>query len=142
MTPVLPPDGGRRPAGLLASVLVAAGLCVAISFVLMFVVLAVSGNEKTARFTGAIAGALVATYIAIEAPYSGMSMNPARTIASAVVARKWRGFWIYMVAPPIAMLLAAETYVATIGGPRDACAKLHHASDVDCIFCGSPEHTH
>ncbi|HYV85005.1 MAG TPA: O-antigen ligase family protein [Patescibacteria group bacterium] len=35
MTPVLPPDGGRRPAGLLASVLVAAGLCVAISFVLI-----------------------------------------------------------------------------------------------------------
>jgi aquaporin Z len=123
--------GGKRRVAFVAEL--------AISFVLMFVVLSVSANERAARFTGAIAGALVAMYIAVEAPYSGMSMNPARTIASAIVARKWRGFWIYMVAPPAAMLLAAEAYVATIGAPRDACAKLHHASDVPCIFC---DHAH
>jgi aquaporin Z len=105
----------------------------AISFVLMFVVLAVSA--RAARWTGVVAGALVAAYIAVEAPYSGMSMNPARTIASAVVARNWSSVWIYLVAPPVAMLLAAETYAATLGSARDACAKLHHASDVPCIFC-------
>jgi aquaporin Z len=110
-----------------------------ISFVLMFAVLAVSANARAARYTGVVAGALVAAYIAIEAPYSGMSMNPARTIASAVVAREWTGLWIYLCAPPIAMLLAAETYLATLGTARDACAKLHHAPDVPCIFCGSGE---
>ncbi len=124
----VPGERGRRVA-LAAELLM--------SFILMLVVLTVSDNEMTARFTGAIAGALVATYIAALAPYSGMSINPARTIASAIVAREWKGFWIYLVAPPVAMLMAAEVYLSAMGGANAACAKLHHADDVPCIFCGS-----
>jgi len=50
---------------------------------------------------------LVATYIILESPLSGMSMNPARSFGSAVAARLWTGLWIYFTAPPLGMLLAA-----------------------------------
>ena len=51
----------------------------------MTVILHVSNHAKLHKFTGLCAGALVATYITIEAPISGMSMNPARSFASALV---------------------------------------------------------
>ena len=50
------------------------------------------------------AGALVALYIIFEAPLSGMSMNPARTVASALPAHVWTDAWIYFLAPPLGML--------------------------------------
>src|SRR5207249_9985188 len=68
-----------------------------ISFGLMMAVLVVSNTERIARFTGVCAGALVATYIALEAPLSGMSMNPARTFGSALPAREWAGLCIYFI---------------------------------------------
>jgi aquaporin Z len=112
----------------------------AISFGLMLVVLNVSGNTRSAPYTGLVAGALVAIYIALEAPYSGMSMNPARTAASAVVARVWTAWWIYFAVPPLAMLLAAEVHLRARGWARVGCAKLHHDSRIRCIFCGpAPE---
>lgn len=106
----------------------------AITFVLMTVVLHVSNRAPLARFTGLAAGALVALYITIEAPISGMSMNPARSFASAVPAGAWTAFWIYVVAPPLGMLAAAEVY-ARRGGPHAVyCAKLHHDAVSRCIF--------
>src|SRR5215472_1806816 len=109
----------------------------AISFGLMLVVLNVSDNARLAPYTGLVAGALGAIYIAVEAPYSGMSMNPARTAASAVVARVWTAWWIYFVVPPIAMLLAAEAHLRARGWARVGCAKLHHDHRIRCIFCGA-----
>jgi aquaporin Z len=61
----------------------------AITFILMTVILHVSNNVRWHRFTGLCAGPLVAAYISLEAPLSGMSMNPARTLASAVPAQRW-----------------------------------------------------
>jgi aquaporin Z len=107
---------------------------VAISFGLMLVVLTVSNTPRLARFTGVFAAALVATYITIEAPLSGMSMNPARTFAPEVLAREWRHIWIYFVAPPLGMLTAAEVYVRARGREAVRCAKLHHENDKRCIF--------
>jgi aquaporin Z len=103
----------------------------AISFVLMTAVLHVS-SSRYGRWTGVLAGCLVALYISFEAPLSGMSMNPARTFASAVVARHWMALWIYFVAPPAAMLAAAGLYARRQGS---GCAKLVHEGAKRCIFC-------
>jgi len=84
---------------------------VLIAFILMSVVLRVSNTAGLARFTPLFAGALVAIYISVEAPISGMSMNPARSLASAIPAQAWASLWIYWVAPPLGMLLAAQVYV-------------------------------
>ena len=105
-----------------------------ISFILMSVVLAVSNTRRLARWTGMFAGALVATYITIESPISGMSMNPARTLSSAVGAQVWMSLWIYFVAPPLGMLLAAEVNRRLHVGSAVACAKLHHHNNQRCIF--------
>ena len=87
----------------------------AIAFVLMSVVLRVSNTPHIARYTGLFAGALVATYITLEAPFSGMSMNPARTFGSAFVGHLWTGLWIYFTAPVLAMQLAAMLYLHSKG---------------------------
>jgi aquaporin Z len=107
---------------------------VVIAFVLISVVLRVSNTARLARYTGLFAGALVVTYISVEAPLSGMSMNPARTLGSAVPANVWTALWIYFTAPPIGMLLAAEVYLRMKGRHRVFCAKLHHFNSTRCIF--------
>jgi len=106
----------------------------AISFCLMLVVLILSNHTKLNSWTGLFAGVLVATYIAVEAPLSGMSMNPARSFASALPAHLWTDFWVYLTAPLLGMLLAAECYVRVPGAHRVLCAKLHHHNDKRCIF--------
>ena len=105
-----------------------------ISFLLMSMVLRVSNTQQIERFTGVFAGMLVATFISIEAPYSGMSMNPARTFASAFPAQLWTAWWIYFTAPPLGMLLAAELYLRQHSVHQVFCAKLHHHNDKQCIF--------
>jgi aquaporin Z len=106
----------------------------AISFILMSVILSVSNTKWLARWTGLFAGALVATYISIESPISGMSMNPARTFGSASIGNIWTSLWIYFTAPPVGMLLAAETFKRLKSDRHVACAKLHHHNNARCIF--------
>jgi aquaporin Z len=105
-----------------------------ITWLLMTVVLQVSNRAALARYTGLAAGALVALYIAFEAPISGMSMNPARSFASALPAGVWDAFWVYLVAPPAGMLAAAEIYARQRGERAVYCAKLHHDAAGRCIF--------
>ena len=116
----------------------------AISFVLMLTVLNVSSAPRLAHLTGVVAGSLVALWIGIEAPVSGMSMNPARSLGSAALAHEGRSLWLYFVAPPLGMLAAVEVFrrvrLRTLPDGREAerrlvCAKLHHAKGVRCIFC-------
>lgn len=106
-----------------------------ISFLQMTVVLKVSNHSRLARFTGLVAGGLVATYISIESPLSGMSMNPARTFASAFPGQLWAGWWIYFTAPLLGMLSAAQVHLWKQGKAGINCAKLHHQNNKRCIFC-------
>ncbi len=106
----------------------------AMSFGMMLVVLVMSNRPRLARFTGLCAGLLVWTYITVEAPLSGMSINPARTFGSALLAGDFAGIWIYFAAPPLGMLLAAELYTRSVGAHRVMCAKLHHPHGPGCIF--------
>jgi aquaporin Z len=109
----------------------------AISFLLMSVVLRVSNHPQWNRLTGLFAGALLAGYITFESPISGMSMNPARSLGSALPAAAWHPLWIYFLAPPLGMQLAAALYRR--GHARILCAKLHHANSKRCIFrCSFP----
>ena len=105
-----------------------------ISFLMMTMVLNVSNSPRFAHFTGMFAGVLVATYISVESPLSGMSMNPARTFGSAFRGRYWHALWIYFTAPPFGMLAAAEAFLILRGGVGPFCAKLHHANHKRCIF--------
>ncbi|MCK6456397.1 MAG: aquaporin [Phycisphaerae bacterium] len=115
-------------------VMVAWGAELAIAFGMMFMVLYVSNDAVLTAYTGLFAGSLVALYITFEAPLSGMSLNPARTFGSAVVARHWKAFWVYLTAPLAGMLLASGVYAALPFHNHVYCAKLDHCNDRRCIF--------
>jgi aquaporin Z len=106
----------------------------AISFLTLSILLAVSARPGTMRLTGLVAGLVVMANITFEAPLSGMSMNPARSFGPALVATD---FWIYLVVPPAGMWLAAALHdrLVRAGAFTRACAKLNHSSRVRCIFC-------
>ncbi|MCH6544807.1 MAG: aquaporin, partial [Deltaproteobacteria bacterium] len=113
-----------------------------ISFILMSVVLVATNTQNLARWTGLFAGIPVATYITVEAPLSGMSMNPARTFAAALPAQLWTALWVYFAAPIVGMLLAVELYLRLKGAHEVFSAKLQHQNNKRGIFkCGYPKVT-
>ena len=113
-----------------------------VSFVQMTIVLSVSNHPRFGRLTGLIAGLMVAIYITIESPYSGMSMNPARSFGSALPSGIWHGLLIYLIVPPVAMLAAAQVFVWRKGESAVPCCKLDHSPARDCIFCGMKGTSH
>lgn len=110
-----------------------------ISFLLMLVMLVAINSERLEKLTGLFAGLLIGVYLILEAPFSGMSMNPARTFGSALAARQWPDWWVYFTAPPLAMLLAGAVYRRLRRGRLKGCAKLYHSRNKPCIFCGHKE---
>lgn len=75
--------------------------------------LAMLGALHSARFrpwTGAIVGLLLALFVVVEAPLSGMSLNPARTLGSAVAAGSYPGLWVYFLGPLAAAWVAAGAF--------------------------------
>jgi len=104
-----------------------------ISAIMMAMVLRTASSARWKRYTGLLAGLLVAAYIAVESPLSGMSMNPARTVASALAAHRWIAVWIYFVAPLAGMLMAAELFVRSRAQREIPCGKIMHSEP--CLFC-------
>ena len=62
---------------------------------------------------------LVAVHLA-AIPFSGASVNPARTFGSALVGNTWDGFWIYVIAPPIGAAIAWGVHRYVVRGWADA----------------------
>jgi aquaporin Z len=135
---------GHRAVNYVATVPGVHGLAVAwvaefvISMGLMVVVMGVNRSERLRPYTGWFAGGLVVVYITFEAPLSGMSMNPARTVASAVFAHAWAGWWVYLTAPLLGMLGGIEVWRWVTAGRGAACGKFSHGAEcfVRCS-CGA-----
>nr|MBA3609528.1 aquaporin [Chthoniobacterales bacterium] len=70
-----------------------------ISFILFATLRLVYQSDALKPLLGYFAGLLLLVYITFESPLSGMSLNPARSVASAIPARSWKAMWIYFVAP-------------------------------------------
>lgn len=102
----------------------------AMTFVLMSVVLATNAHRGLVRFTSVFAGGMVALYITLAAPVSGMSMNPARTLGSAVSAWLWTALWVYFTAPVLGMLAAVEIR-RLLTKTQSMCGKFTHGADGD-----------
>jgi len=107
----------------------------ALAFMMMMVVLTITNTRRLARFTGAFAGTLVFLFITFESPLSGMSINPARTLGSALPSGIWTGIWIYFTAPILGMFAAAQVFLFFNRTPA-ACPKYFHGTRQRCIFCG------
>jgi aquaporin Z len=107
-----------------------------ISFLLMATILFFISTARLARFTALAIGVLVTALIMIEAPLSGTSMNPARTLASAIPGMMWQHLWLYLAGPTLGMMLAAQVHRVVSKNPASGCAKLLHPRKVRCIHCG------
>ena len=110
---------------------------------LMGVVLWTSNRPRIAPYTSYCVGCLIMVYILLFAPVSGFSINPARTVGSAVFAQVCTALWLYVLAPILGMLLSAELYLRSYGEDRILCAKLHPDPAYPCPFlCHFPNHRH
>jgi aquaporin NIP len=75
--------------------------------VLMFVVLSVSTSRPEIQSLGGfIAGGVIALEVLFCGPVTGASMNPARSLAPAVVGGKLEHLWLYLIAPPLGAVIA------------------------------------
>lgn len=78
-----------------------------LTFFLMVVIINVSTGSKE---IGVIAGIAVGAVVLLEAMFAGpitnASMNPARSIAPAIVAGKMQHLWMYILAPILGAILA------------------------------------
>ena len=75
--------------------------------VLMLVILRVSTGAKEKGITAGIAiGATVGLEALFAGPVCGASMNPARSLAPALMSGQPGGSWLYLLAPALGALLA------------------------------------
>lgn len=107
----------------LAGQLVAFAAEFVISFFLMLLALVALHSARLKEWTGWLMGALLAVYVVVETPLSGMSLNPARTLGTAVAAGSYEGLWLYWVAPCLA------TWLATV-----AFLRFHHGQELSCAI--------
>ena len=82
-----------------------------LTYFLMLVIIFVSQNKDSAPFTGIAVGATVLLEAMFAGPITGASMNPARSIAPAIVSGNETGLWIYILAPIIGAMLASLTWL-------------------------------
>jgi aquaporin Z len=82
-----------------------------ISCLMICTVLFTSDNIHLAKYTSYFVAILITLFITFEAPYSGMSMNPARTFSSAIISNQWKVFWLYCIAPIGGMLFGERIFV-------------------------------
>jgi aquaporin Z len=99
---------------------------------LMSMVLYTSNRRAYARYTSYLVGVLITFYVLFFGPVSGFSINPARTVGSAIFAHVWTAIWLYFAAPILGMFAAAHIYIAGYGIEKVVCAKLHHAPSYLC----------
>lgn len=105
------------------AVLVAFAAEFVICFLMMLLTLVALHSARLKKWTGWLLGALLALYVVVETPLSGMSLNPARTLGTAVAAGRYQGLWVYWVAPPLAMWLATVTFL-----------RFHHGQPLECAI--------
>jgi MIP family channel proteins len=88
-----------------------------LTFFLMFVITAVATDTRTVGQAAAIAiGGTVGLEALFAGPISGASMNPARSLAPALVSGTWAHQWIYVAGPVIGALAGVIVY-NSIRGP-------------------------
>ena len=105
--------GGTRPAGTASQSFILEAVLTAL---LMFVILSVSVGPKE---KGLMAGIAVGGTIALEAmfagPICGASMNPARSLAPALVSGQVTHLWLYLAAPVLGAAAAVPCWRAVYG---------------------------
>ena len=103
--------GATLPAG---SAMQSFILEVILTAILMLVILSVSTGAKEKGITAGIAiGAVIAVEALFAGPISGASMNPARSLAPAIVSGNFQHLWLYPLATILGAIIAVPLCIAT-----------------------------
>ena len=76
------------------------------TFLLIFLLLTFVSHARLRRFTPALFPPLYCVLVWLEAPWSGSSTNPARSLGPDVITLASHHYWLYWAAPVVGMLLA------------------------------------
>jgi aquaporin Z len=80
-------------------------------------------SSASERWGGSALLAIPLTLVAVHLaaiPFSGSSVNPARTFGPDLIGGEWDGIWIYFIAPPLGAVIAVAVYRYLRGGARRA----------------------
>jgi aquaporin Z len=94
------------------------------TFGLVFGLCIFLGFRRLRPFTPGLMPPLYAFMVWAEAPISGTSTNPARSLGPAVVSGQWHGWWIYWLGPLLGAL--AAVMAGRVLARRIEVAKLYH----------------
>lgn len=93
-----------------------------LTFILMFVILLMSeGSKEVGVMTGFAVGMVVAFEAIFAGPVSGASMNPARSLAPAIVSGHLTHLWLYI----LATTLGASASVFAVRLIKDSSSDNH-----------------
>ena len=83
-----------------------------LTFFLMLVILNVAtGSKEQGMFAGLAIGSVVGLEAMFAGPICGASMNPARSLAPALVSGHLQSLWVYLIAPTVGALLAVPVWL-------------------------------
>jgi aquaporin Z len=98
-----------------------AALFIEIAFTAIFVIV-ILHSTKSDRFGGSALVAIPLTLLAIHfaaIPFSGSSVNTARSLGPALVGDQWTAFWIYVVGPTAGAIIGWIIYTIVVKGDTD-----------------------
>lgn len=96
-----------------------------LTFVLMLVILSVSqGSREKGIMAGIAIGGVVALEAMFAGPVCGASMNPARSLAPALMSKHFASLWVYLTAPVIGAAGAVPLWSLLKGNPLERRAHL------------------
>ena len=108
------------------SSLAAAGIELGLTAALVLVIFGFLSFKRTARWTPAAIVVTLPILIRIGAPYTGASMNPARTLGPAVVSGNYSALWAYLVGPLAGAACAVLALKLLAPERKTLTAKLFH----------------
>jgi len=82
-----------------------------LTFFLMLVIINVAtGSKEQGMFAGVAIGSVVLLEAMFAGPICGASMNPARSLAPAVISGHLKNLWVYLVATPVGAMTAIPVW--------------------------------
>jgi aquaporin Z len=126
---------GRTLPGPGVSTLEAVGIEALMTALLVFVVFAFVSSGRTARWTPLAVWIVVAILVWRGAPYTGTSLNAARSLGPVVVTGRWTDYWVYLVGPLAGVFVAVGLWALV--PRRTLTAKLFHDSRYPSVLGSS-----
>ena len=119
----------------------AAGIEALMTALLILTIFAFTARHRTMRWTPVAVWVLIAILVWVGAPFTGASLNPARSLGPAVVERRFDSIWVYFAGPLLGAAAAACLSRAAGGRLAPLTAKLFHDWDYPSVFKKHPPPT-